>query len=49
MGGSGATLASTPNGTLTGGEFTAGAGLSLDVPAFTPPGSYAGVLTLTLA
>jgi len=48
VGSSGATLASTPNGTLTGGEFTADAGLSLDVPAFTPPGSYAGVLTLTL-
>ncbi|MFI9757815.1 beta-xylosidase [Streptomyces sp. NPDC051963] len=45
----GATLASTPNGTLTGGEFTVDAGLSLDVPAFTPPGSYAGVLTLTLS
>ncbi|WP_030934108.1 beta-xylosidase [Streptomyces sp. NRRL S-646] len=49
VGSSGATLASTPNGTLTGGEFTANAGLSLDVPAFTPPGSYAGVLTLTLS
>jgi len=48
VGSSGATLASTPDGTLTGGEFTADAGLSLDVPAFTPPGSYAGVLTLTL-
>ncbi|WP_210574475.1 beta-xylosidase [Streptomyces sp. GESEQ-4] len=49
VGGAGATLASTPNGTLTGGEFTVDAGLSLDVPAFTPPGSYAGVLTLTLS
>lgn len=48
VGSAGATLASTPDGTLTGGEFTADAGLSLDVPAFTPPGSYAGVLTLTL-
>ncbi|WP_460065485.1 beta-xylosidase [Streptomyces sp. YKOK-I1] len=48
VGSAGATLASTPDGTLTGGEFTAKAGLSLDVPAFTPPGSYAGVLTLTL-
>ncbi|MER5372142.1 beta-xylosidase [Streptomyces sp. NPDC002553] len=48
VGGTGATLASTPNGTLTGGEFTASARLSLDVPAFTPPGTYAGVLTLTL-
>ncbi|MGW2515842.1 beta-xylosidase [Streptomyces sp. NPDC001617] len=49
VGNSGATLASTPNGTVTGGEFTADAGLSLDVPAFTPPGSYSGVLTLTLS
>lgn len=49
VGSSGATLASTPDGTLTGGEFTADAGLSLDVPAFTPPGSYSGVLTLTLS
>ncbi|MFF8903777.1 beta-xylosidase [Streptomyces olivaceoviridis] len=48
VGSAGATLASTPNGTLTGGEFTVDAGLSLDVPAFTPPGAYSGVLTLTL-
>ncbi|MFF5972061.1 beta-xylosidase [Streptomyces sp. NPDC012769] len=49
VGTTGATLASTPNGTLTGGEFTVDAGLSLDVPAFTAPGAYAGVLTLTLS
>jgi hypothetical protein len=49
VGTSGATLASTPNGTLTGGEFTVDAGLSLNVPEFTPPGSYSGVLTLTLS
>ncbi|QES06025.1 beta-xylosidase [Streptomyces venezuelae] len=49
VGSGGATLASTPNGALTGGEFTVDAGLSLDVPAFTAPGSYAGVLTLTLS
>ncbi|MBD0708093.1 MULTISPECIES: beta-xylosidase [unclassified Streptomyces] len=49
VGGSGATLATTPNGTVTGGEFTVDAGLSLDVPAFTAPGAYAGVLTLTLS
>ncbi|WP_406058114.1 beta-xylosidase [Streptomyces sp. NBC_01077] len=49
VGSGGATLASTPNGALTGGEFTIDAGLSLDVPAFTAPGSYAGVLTLTLS
>ncbi|MER7676113.1 beta-xylosidase [Streptomyces sp. NPDC096934] len=48
VGSSGATLASTPNGGLTGGEFTVDAGLSLNVLAFTPPGSYSGVLTLTL-
>ncbi|SHI24091.1 beta-xylosidase [Streptomyces sp. 3214.6] len=48
VGASGATLASTRDGTATGGQFTANAQLSLDVPAFTPPGSYAGVLTLTL-
>ncbi|MEU4042747.1 beta-xylosidase [Streptomyces antibioticus] len=48
VGSAGATLASAPDGTLTGGEFTVKAGLSLDVPAFTPPGTYAGVLTLTL-
>ncbi|MDQ0961867.1 hypothetical protein QFZ66_005745 [Streptomyces sp. B4I13] len=49
VGASGATLASTPDGTATGGEFTANAQLSLDVPSFTPPGTYAGVLTLTLS
>ncbi|CAM5715155.1 hypothetical protein SALBM311S_04317 [Streptomyces alboniger] len=49
VGTSGATLASAPDGTRTGGEFTVDAGLSLDVPAFTPPGSYSGVLTLTLS
>ncbi|MFJ3903522.1 beta-xylosidase [Streptomyces sp. NPDC090025] len=49
VGGTGATLASTSNGTVTGGEFTVDAGLSLDVPAFSAPGSYAGVLTLTLS
>ncbi|MCX4762055.1 beta-xylosidase [Streptomyces sp. NBC_01275] len=49
VGTSGATLASTPDGTVTGGEFTANARLSLDVPTFTPPGTYVGVLTLTLS
>ncbi|MFI2432085.1 beta-xylosidase [Streptomyces sp. NPDC018693] len=48
VGSAGATLASAPDAALTGGEFTADAQLSLDVPAFTPPGGYAGVLTLTL-
>ncbi|MEU7007309.1 beta-xylosidase [Streptomyces sp. NPDC046332] len=49
VGSGGATLASTPNGALTGGEFIVDAKVSLDVPAFTAPGSYAGVLTLTLS
>ncbi|MFD3315287.1 beta-xylosidase [Streptomyces sp. NPDC058694] len=48
VGSAGATLASTPNGAQTGGEFTVDARLSLNVPAFTPPGAYSGVLTLTL-
>lgn len=48
VGSAGATLASTPDGTFTGGEFTVDARLSLDVPAFTAPGAYTGVLTLTL-
>ncbi|MFE7132641.1 beta-xylosidase [Streptomyces sp. NPDC057638] len=48
VGTEGATLASTPNATTTGGEFTVDAGLSLRVPAFSAPGAYAGVLTLTL-
>lgn len=48
VGSAGATLASTPDGAATGGEFSVDAGLSLDVPAFTGAGSYSGVLTLTL-
>ncbi|WP_327711214.1 WxL domain-containing protein [Streptomyces sp. NBC_00464] len=48
VGSAGATLASTPDGAFTGGEFTVDARLSLDVPAFTPAGAYTGVLTLTL-
>ncbi|MEV6400581.1 beta-xylosidase [Streptomyces sp. NPDC051907] len=48
VGTAGATLASTPNGAVTGGEFTVDAKVSLDVPAFTAPGAYSGVLTLTL-
>ncbi|OPG08555.1 beta-xylosidase [Streptomyces sp. GKU 895] len=49
VGAAGATLASAPDGTVTGGEFTVDAKLSLNVPAFTPPGTYSGVLTLTLS
>ncbi|MGW8951609.1 beta-xylosidase [Streptomyces sp. NPDC055709] len=48
VGSAGATLAATPNGAMTGGEFTVGAKVALDVPAFTAPGAYTGVLTLTL-
>ncbi|MFF4830374.1 beta-xylosidase [Streptomyces sp. NPDC001315] len=48
VGASGATLAAAPDGTLTGGEFTVDAQLSLNVPEFTPPGTYSGILTLTL-
>ncbi|MFJ4961140.1 beta-xylosidase [Streptomyces sp. NPDC088729] len=48
VGAAGATLAGTPDGESTGGEFTVDAGLSLDVPEFTAAGAYSGVLTLTL-
>ncbi|MGW3087618.1 beta-xylosidase [Streptomyces sp. NPDC001108] len=48
VGSGGATLASAPNGTVTGGEFTVDARLALTVPAYTAPGAYSGVLTLTL-
>ncbi|MFI8186331.1 beta-xylosidase [Actinacidiphila glaucinigra] len=48
VGSAGATLASAPDATLTGGEFAVDAGLSLDVPAYSATGSYSGVLTLTL-
>ncbi|MBD0747235.1 beta-xylosidase [Streptomyces sp. CBMA152] len=49
VGSAGATLATTPNAALTGGEFTVDAKVTLTVPAYTAPGTYAGVLTLTLA
>ncbi|MFJ1587443.1 beta-xylosidase [Streptomyces sp. NPDC088197] len=48
VGSTGATLASAPDATATGGEFTVDAGLSLDIPRFSPAGTYSGVLTLTL-
>ncbi|MFF4094542.1 beta-xylosidase [Streptomyces sp. NPDC001834] len=48
VGSAGATLASTPNATATGGEFTVDARLALEVPAYTAPGAYSAVLTLTL-
>ncbi|MEU6994084.1 DUF6801 domain-containing protein [Streptomyces sp. NPDC046465] len=44
----GATLASAPDAAQTGGEFTVGAGLALDVPKTAAAGDYAAVLTLTL-
>ncbi|MEV6110841.1 beta-xylosidase [Streptomyces sp. NPDC051940] len=49
IGSAGATLAGTPGGAVTGGEFTADAGLSLSVPRFSPTGDYSALLTLTLA
>ncbi|WP_052432791.1 beta-xylosidase [Streptacidiphilus carbonis] len=49
VGTAGATLASTPAAALTGGQFSATADLSLNVPAFTAPGDYSSTLTLTLA
>ncbi|MEU6820846.1 DUF6801 domain-containing protein [Streptomyces atriruber] len=48
VGTAGATLASAPDGAQTGGEFTVGAGLALDVPKTAAAGDYAAVLTLTL-
>lgn len=48
VGTAGATLASAPDAAQTGGEFTVGAGLALDVPATAAAGDYAAVLTLTL-
>ncbi|MGW6323320.1 beta-xylosidase [Streptomyces sp. NPDC055080] len=48
VGSAGATLASTPDGASTGGEFRVDARLALDVPAYTATGAYSGVLTLTL-
>ncbi|MFI7336671.1 beta-xylosidase [Streptomyces sp. NPDC050085] len=48
VGKDGATLASAPNQAFTGGQFTVDARLSLNVPAYTKPGAYSAVLTLTL-
>ncbi|MFJ6940939.1 beta-xylosidase [Streptomyces sp. NPDC101132] len=49
VGAEGATLASTPDASLVGGEFTVDAEVALTVPPYTAPGSYAAVLTLTLS
>jgi hypothetical protein len=48
LGADAATLASAPDSAHTGGEFVAEAALTLNVPKFTPAGSYSAVLTLTL-
>ncbi|WP_419995732.1 DUF6801 domain-containing protein [Streptomyces boninensis] len=49
VGATGATLASAADAEKTGGTFTVGAGLNLDVPATAKAGDYKSVLTLTLA
>lgn len=49
VGPDGAVLASTADAPLTGGTFTIDATVALRVPAYTPPGAYAAVLTLTLS
>ncbi|MEU9160594.1 RICIN domain-containing protein [Streptomyces sp. NPDC048424] len=48
VGTGGATLASAAAGDVTGGEFTADATVSLDIPKYTPVGDYTGILSLTL-
>ncbi len=48
VGENGATLATAPDAELTGGEFTAGADVTLDIPKYTPVGNYTATLTLTL-
>ncbi|MEU6211898.1 beta-xylosidase [Streptomyces sp. NPDC047023] len=49
VGPEGALLASAPDGPSAGGTFTVDAAVTLHVPPYTPPGSYAAVLTLTLS
>ncbi|WP_406003233.1 glycoside hydrolase family 97 N-terminal domain-containing protein [Streptomyces sp. NBC_00829] len=50
LGTTAATLAGAPTSTTgTGGDFTARADLNLNIPAFTPTGTYTTTLTLTLA
>ncbi|WP_405996824.1 S8 family peptidase [Streptomyces sp. NBC_00829] len=50
LGTTAATLAGAPTATTgTGGDFTAQADLNLNIPAFTPTGTYTTTLTLTLA
>ncbi|MGC0419145.1 hypothetical protein [Embleya sp. AB8] len=45
----GSTLASAPPAPHTGGTFTAGAAISLAVPAYQKPGSYNATLTLSIS
>ncbi|MEU9029343.1 beta-xylosidase [Streptomyces sp. NPDC048383] len=49
VGPDGAVLASTADAPVAGGTFTVDAGVSLQVPPYTPPGAYTAVLTLTLS
>ncbi|MGW7439775.1 beta-xylosidase [Streptomyces sp. NPDC054849] len=49
VGPDGAVLASTADAPLVGGTFTVDAAVTLRVPAYTPPGAYTAVLTLTLS
>ncbi|MFD8022431.1 beta-xylosidase [Streptomyces lavendulae] len=49
VGPDGAVLASTADAPLAGGTFTVDATVALRVPAYTPPGAYTAVLTLTLS
>lgn len=49
VGPDGAVLASTGDAALVGGTFTVDAAVTLQVPPYTPPGSYTAVLTLTLS
>ncbi|WP_419995728.1 DUF6801 domain-containing protein [Streptomyces boninensis] len=49
VGTAGATLATAKDADKTGGTFTMGAGLNLDVPATVKAGDYKSVLTLILA
>ncbi|MFK0233426.1 beta-xylosidase [Streptomyces vinaceus] len=49
VGPQGAVLASVPDGAAAGGTFTIDAAVTLTLPAYTPPGAYRAVLTLTLS
>ncbi|MFD9574433.1 beta-xylosidase [Streptomyces sp. NPDC059982] len=49
VGPDGAVLAAAPDAPVTGGTFTVDATVELRLPAYTPPGAYTAVLTLTLS